>query len=93
MLRWLTNEGVKALWFIVPVDSQEVDRDTSQHDGQADATHHRLRVQGEDEQEGPEEEVNYWPYETDLKDRTKQRCVIRLRVNTAACPFQILYGD
>lgn len=62
----LVNEGVEALWLVVPVDSQEVDGDAGQHDGQADATHHGFRVQGEDEQEGPEDEVNDRPYETDL---------------------------
>lgn len=50
----LTNEDIEALRLVVPVDSQEVDGDTGQHDGQADATHHGLRVQREDEQEGPE---------------------------------------
>lgn len=62
----LTNEGVEALWLIVPVDSQEIDGHAGQHDGQANATHHRLGVEGEDEQEGPEEEVNDRPYQADL---------------------------
>lgn len=58
----LTNEGVEALRLVVPVDSQEVDGDAGQHDGQADAAHHGFRVEGEDEQEGPEDEVNDRPY-------------------------------
>lgn len=62
----LTDEGVKAMGLIFPVDSQEVDGDASQHDGQADAAHHRLRVKGEDEQEGPEDEVNDGPDQADL---------------------------
>lgn len=61
-----TNKGVEALWLIVPVDSQEIDRDAGQHDGQASATHHGLRVKREDEQEGPEDEVNDRPYQADL---------------------------
>lgn len=65
-MRHLTNEGVEALWLIFPVDSQIIDGDASQHDGQADATHHGLRVKGEDEQEGPEEEVNDRPNQADL---------------------------
>ena len=68
----LTNEGVEALWLVVPVDSQEIDGDASQHDGQADATHHGLGVEGEDEQEGPEEEVNDRPYQADLWDKLLQ---------------------
>lgn len=60
------NKGVEALGLVVPVDSQEIDGDASQHDGEADATHHRLRVEGEDEQEGPEDEVNDRPYQADL---------------------------
>lgn len=65
----LTNKAVKALGLVVPVDSQEIDRDTSQHDGEADAAHHGLRVKREDEQEGPEDEVNDRPYEADLEER------------------------
>lgn len=60
------DKGIKALWFVVPVNSQEINWDPSQHDGQANTTHHRLRVQREDEEEGPKEEVNNWPNETDL---------------------------
>lgn len=72
-LSWRTNEGVETLRLVVPVDSQEIDWDTSQHDGQADATHHRLRVKGEDEQEGPEDEVNDGPNQADLQDRRKKK--------------------
>lgn len=50
----------------MPVDSKEVDRDTSEHDGETDATHHRLRVKGEDEQESPEDEVNDRPNKANL---------------------------
>lgn len=67
-----TDEGIKALGLVVPVDSQEVDGHASQHDGQASATHHGLRVEGEDEQEGPEQEVNDWPDQADLKERRKR---------------------
>lgn len=74
---WLTNEDIKALWLVVPVDSQEVDGDAGQHDGQADATHHGLGVQGEDEQEGPEKEVNHGPDKANLKHETKQPSVNR----------------
>lgn len=62
-----TNEGVEALGLVVPVDPQEVDRDSSQHDSHAEATHHRLRVQREDEQEGPEQQVDHWPHQAHLK--------------------------
>lgn len=37
-----TDESVDALWFILPVDAQEVDGDASEHDDQAHATDHRL---------------------------------------------------
>lgn len=43
------------MWLVVPVDSQEIDGDTGEHDGEADAAHHRLRVEGEDEEERPED--------------------------------------
>lgn len=61
-----TNKGVEALWLVVPVHAQEVDRDASEHDGQPDTTDYGLRVQGEDKQEGPEEQVDNWPNQTDL---------------------------
>lgn len=80
-VNWLTNEDIKALRLVVPVDSQEVDGDAGQHDGQADAAHHGLGVQGEDEQESPEDEVNHGPDKANLKDETKQRCVIS-RINS-----------
>lgn len=60
---------MKALWFVVPVDPQEIDGNSSKHDCKSDAAHYGLRVQGEDEQEGPEDEVNNWPYQADLKGR------------------------
>lgn len=69
-VNWLTNKCVEALWLVVPVDSQEVDGDTGQHDGQPDAAHHGLRVQGEDEQEGPEDQVNHGPDKANLKHET-----------------------
>lgn len=69
MTRQLTNEGVEAVRLVVPVDSQEIDGDPSQHDGQANAAHHRFRVQREDEQESPEDEVNNRPEEADLEDK------------------------
>lgn len=56
---------------VVPVDSQEIDGDASEHDGQADAAHHGLRVEREDEQEGPEDEVNHRPNQADLEERKK----------------------
>lgn len=77
----LTNEDIEALRLVVPVDSQEVDGDAGQHDGQADATHYGLGVQRKDEQEGPEDEVNHGPDKANLKDETKQRCVI-ININT-----------
>lgn len=69
-VNWLTNECIEALRLIVPVDPQEVDGDASQHDGQADPAHHGLGVQGEDEQEGPEDEVNHRPDKANLKHET-----------------------
>lgn len=62
----LTNKCIKTLGFVFPVHAQEIDRDTSKHDGQANATHHRLRVQREDQQEGPEQQVDDRPHQTDL---------------------------
>lgn len=61
---------------IIPIDSQEIDGDSSQHDGQADAAHHRLRVQREDEQESPEDKVNDRPYKADLEERKKPQLII-----------------
>jgi len=63
----LTDDGVEALGLVVPVDAQEVDGHAGQHDGQADAAHHGLRVQGEDEQEGPEQQVDDGPDQADLE--------------------------
>lgn len=61
-----TDEGVEALWLVVPVDAQEVDGHAGEHDGQANATHHGLRPEGEDEQEGPEQQVDDGPHQADL---------------------------
>lgn len=72
----LTDEGVKALWLVFPVDSQEIDGDASQHDGQAGATDKGLGVKGEDEQEGPEDEVNDRPNQADLQDTTQNATFI-----------------
>lgn len=72
----LTDEGVKALWLVFPVDSQEIDGDTGQHDGQADAADNGLGVKGEDEQEGPEDEVNDRPNQADLQDTTQNKSFI-----------------
>lgn len=69
----LTDEGVKALWLVFPVDTQEIDGDAGQHDGQADAADNGLGVKGEDEQEGPEDEVNDRPNQTDLQDTTQNK--------------------
>lgn len=62
-----TDDGVEALGLVVPVDAQEVDGHAGQHDGQADAAHHGLRVQREDEQEGPEQQVDDGPDQADLE--------------------------
>lgn len=62
----LTNKCIETLGLVFPVHAQEIDRDTSKHDGQANATHHRLRVQREDQQEGPEQQVDDRPHQTDL---------------------------
>lgn len=72
----LTDEGIKALWLVFPVDSQEIDGDASQHDGQADAANNRLGVKGEDEQEGPEDEVNDRPNQADLQDTSQNKSFI-----------------
>lgn len=38
----LTNEVIETLGFVLPVDTQEVDRNSRQHNGQANATHNWL---------------------------------------------------
>lgn len=53
---------------MLPVDTQEIDRYSRQHDSQADATHHRLRPQAEDQQEGPEEQIYDGKQQIDLWD-------------------------
>lgn len=84
-----TDEGVKALRLVVPVDSQEVDRDAGEHDGQAGATHNGLRVQGEDEQEGPEHEVNDRPYQADLKGQHGKKILKYFQLQTNPYRFPI----
>lgn len=57
MFQKLTNEVVDALWFFFPVDTQEVDGYAGEHDDQADATNHGLRVKTETQQQSPEHQV------------------------------------
>lgn len=60
---------------MLPVDTQEIDGYACQHDGQADATHHRLRPQAEDQQEGPEQQVDEGEQQADLRNRGYVSCV------------------
>ena len=62
-----TYECVNALGLVVPVNTQEVNRDASKHYGQANSTHNGLRVQTEKQEEGPEEQVNDGPHQADLE--------------------------
>lgn len=68
----LTHKCVEALRLVVPVDTQEVDGHTSQHYGQADATNHRLRVQRENKQKSPEQQIDHRPHQADLKSKYKR---------------------
>lgn len=67
-LHCLTNTCIKALWLVLPVDSQEIHRDACHHDGQTNTTDHRLRVERKDQQEGPEQQVDHRPNQVHLED-------------------------
>ena len=78
----LTEASVEPLGLVLPVDAQVVDGDARQHDQQADATHQGLRVEGEDQQEAPEQQVDDGPRQTDLQD-TPTFIIINKRVVTS----------
>lgn len=59
---------------MLPVNTQEIDRHPCQHDGQAGATHHGLRPQAEDQQEGPEQQVDDGEQQADLWIRGTVTC-------------------
>lgn len=63
----LTNGSITTLWLVFPVDSQEIYRDTCHHDSQAGTTDQWLGVERKDQQEGPEQQVDDWPYKAHLK--------------------------
>ena len=66
----LTEASVEPLGLVLPVDAQVVDGHARQHDQQADATHQGLRVEREDQQEAPEQQVDDRPHQADLQDTT-----------------------
>ena len=66
----LTKASVEPLGLVLPVDTQVVDWDARQHDQQPDATHQGLRVEREDQQEAPEQQVDDRPHQADLQDTT-----------------------
>ncbi len=47
LLVLLTQSIGNPVWFVLPLHSNEVDGDSSEHDHQAHTTHHWLRVQTE----------------------------------------------
>lgn len=51
---------------MLPINTEEIDGHSCQHDGQADATHHGLRPQAENEQKGPEQQVDDGEQQVDL---------------------------
>lgn len=55
----LTDEVIYAFWLVFPVNSQEINRHSSEHNDQPHSTHQRLRVQTEAQQESPEEQVTH----------------------------------
>lgn len=64
----LTNSRITTLWLVFPVDSQKIHRHGCHHDGQTSTAHHRLGVEGKDQQEGPKQEVDHWPHQAHLED-------------------------
>lgn len=62
----LTDGYITAGWLVLPVDSQEIHRDARHHDGQTDTTDQRLRVEGEDQEEGPKQHVDHRPGQVHL---------------------------
>lgn len=71
----LTNELIETPGLVLPVNSQEIDGHSCQHDSQAGATHHGLRPQAEDQQEGPEQQVDDGEQQVDLWIRGAVSCV------------------
>lgn len=71
---------MKTLWLVFPVDSQEIHGDASHHDSQANTADHKLRVEGKDQQEGPEQQVNHWPHQAHLED--EGQCDVRAQIST-----------
>lgn len=74
-LQQLTDEVIETLGLVLPVNTQEIDGHSCQHDGQADAAHHRLRPQAEHQQEGPEQQVDDGKQQVDLWSRGTISCV------------------
>lgn len=79
----LTNKFVDALRLVVPVNSQEIDGDAGKHDGEANTTNDGLGVKREDEQEGPEDQVNDGPNQADLEKREYKIVCNRLKSRDA----------
>lgn len=74
-LQQLTDEVIETLGLVLPVNTQEIDGYSCQHDSQANATHHGLRPQAEDQQEGPEQQVDDGEQQVDLWNRGVVSCV------------------
>jgi len=88
----LTNSNIQTLWLVFPIDSQEIYGDTGQHDSQTSTADDRLRVEGEDQQEGPDQQVEHRPYQVHLVEeeeanhiwsKTERKCATHL----GACWF------
>lgn len=71
----LTNEVIETLGLVLPVNTQEIDGHSCQHDGQASTTHHGFRPQAKDQQEGPEQQVDDGEQQVDLWSRSAISCV------------------
>lgn len=63
----LTHGCIATLWLVFPVYSQEIYWDTRHHDDQSNNADHRLRVEGEDQQESPEQQVDHRPDQVHLQ--------------------------
>lgn len=65
----LTHACITTLWLVFPVYSQEIYRDTRHHDGQTNTADRRLRVEGEDQEESPKQQVDHRPEQVHLQGR------------------------
>ncbi len=74
----LTDSNIKTPWLVFPVHPQEVHRDACQHDGQTDTADHGLRVEREDQQEGPEQQVDHWPYQAHLEEEEEWSVLLKI---------------